>query len=220
MVWTHGHTMRGPVILVVVLAMLAACGCLQRPQPAGDYDAAEGEDERMSTPIELERKLAAGDWSAVELAGQLGQTAWPTIQKAAGLPQYRSRQIAMACAGRLGGEAAGPILSAGLGDANGNVRLAAAKALSVAPPPSAGHAIRAVLTASPELEIRGLLALAAGYLPGEPTVEILRPLSQRDDVLAERARMALAKLGDAPARQAMAADLASPEPRMRYEVLG
>ena len=168
---------------------------------------------------ELQEKISAGDWRAVELAGKIGASAWLVIKKAAESSYYKSRQIAMSCAGCIGGEESGPVLSSGISDTNINVRLAAAKALSVNPPLSAADAICEVLSSSKEKELLIFLALAAGYLPGKSIVGALQNLLKKNDVSAQYACMALAKLGDRSALRHIKANLDSPNPRIRYEAL-
>ena len=174
----------------------------------------------MSAQAELERLLAEGDFRAVEVAAGMGDAAVPALRKGAGMPGYRSRQVAMACAGRVGGEASGEILSLGLKDGNVNVRVAAAGQLSVNPPESARDAVLSALVRSTETDVREMLAFSAGYFPGERTVAILRSIAAGKEVLASNARMALARLGDKAGREALVADLGSSDARVRYETVG
>jgi HEAT repeat protein len=178
------------------------------------------EENKMSSLLELERMLREGSWRAVELAQQLSDAAWPAIRKGASMPDYRSRQIAMTCAGRIGGGTAGLILAQGLSDENVNVRVTAAAQLSANPPATAKAAILDTLLKSSESDIREMLALAAGYLPGKSTMDALRSLAGGKDAFSKNARMALAKLGDPEARKEMISNLSAKDPHVRYETLG
>ncbi len=211
-------TMRHVIPGIVI--MLAIYGCLGAGHMAQQQNRVESEEVKMSSIIELEKMLANGNWSAVDLAKELGHAAWPVIHRASEMPNYLSRQIAMICAGNVGGDQAGPVLVAGLSDRVINVRLAAAGQLSVNPPDSAREAILSKLSSdTTEEDIRELLALAAGHLHGERTMQVLRPLAEGNDSLAEHARMALAKLGDPGAREWVMNRLSASEPLVRYEGL-
>jgi hypothetical protein len=178
------------------------------------------EENNMNSLTELDRLLSEGNWDSVKLAQQLGDEAWPTIRSGAKMPDYRSRQIAMVCAGRIGGNTGGIILAEGLSDVNVNVRATAAAQLSVNPPATSKAAVIETLYRSSESDIREMLALAAGYLPGQSTMEVLSSLADGKDVLGTNARMALAKLGDPGAREQLISNLTSEDPYRRYEALG
>jgi len=206
---------------VIVWLVLVTCAAECQPakqEPAGQSAAVE-KDGKMSSVQQLEDMLARGDWKAVEAAKQLGGAGWPAIKAGAGMPGYLSRQIAMVCAGSVGGEEAGPVLTAGLSDAEINVALAAAGALSRNPPQSAKGVVLQKLSGDGEPGIRELLALAAGRLGGADTMNVLRPIAAGTDSVAEHARMALARLGDANARKVFVAKLSAAEPAARYECL-
>lgn len=199
---------------------LVAGNCHGIEKESGGRNRSAVEEKRMSALAELERLLDEGDFRAVEVAGAMGDAAVPALRKGAGMPAYRSRQVAMACAGKVGGDAAGKILSLGLRDGNVNVRVAAAGQLSVNPPESAKDAVLSTLVRSTETDVREMLAFSAGYFPGERTVAILRSIASGKGVLASNARMALARLGDAAGRDAVLNDLASSDPLVRYETVG
>ncbi|MCR4308570.1 MAG: hypothetical protein NUW14_00885 [Deltaproteobacteria bacterium] len=199
---------------------LAAANCHGIEKESGGLHRPAGEETKMSAQAELERLLADGDFRAVEVAASMGDAAVPALRKGAGMPAYRSRQVAVACAGRVGGEAAGEILSLGLKDGNVNVRVAAAGQLSVNPPESAKDAVLSTLVRSTETDVREMLAFSAGYFPGERTVAILRSIASGKEVLSSNARMALARLGDPAGREAVLNDLASSDPLVRYETVG
>lgn len=221
----------GKFILGLLLLVIVA-GCQRNNQKMESRNKKESsEDKKMATVVELERLLTEGDRGSVELAQQLGEAAWPAIKRAEKMQDYRSRQIAMICAGRIGGDEAGHVLAAGLSDQNINVRLAAAKQLSVDPPATAQHVVLNTLTSSRQTEtvIRELLVLTAGYFAGEQTEQVLRPIYQGNDPyaepedqasLADHAMMALAKLGDSEATQTLINKLTSADPHERYEGLG
>lgn len=199
---------------------LAAANCHGIEKESGGLHRPPGEDTRMSAQAELERLLAEGDFRAVEVASSMGDAAVPALRKGAVMPGYRSRQVSMECAGKVGGSAAGEILSLGLKDGNVNVRVAAAGQLSVNPPESAKDAVLSTLVRSTETDVRELLALSAGYFPGERTLAILRSIAAGKEVLASNARMALARLGDKGGTEALVADLGSSDARVRYETVG
>ena len=166
----------------------------------------------MASEAELEKLLSDGDWGAVKTAQALGQAAWPTLEKGSRMADYRSRQITMACAGRLGGAHAASILVAGLADSFINVRLAAAGQLSGSPPPHALDGILDVLTTSSEDDVCQLLALAAGRLPSSRTTRVLLSVAPRQDAVGENAQLALAKLGNQEYIQAHLVKLSSDAP--------
>ncbi|MGH9405570.1 MAG: HEAT repeat domain-containing protein [Terriglobia bacterium] len=174
----------------------------------------------MNPAATLEILLEAGNWDAVEEAAREGKAALPILQHFARSTSYETRQIALACAASIGGEAAAEILAAGLTDPNINVRLQAAKELSSGKFPAAGPAVLEQLAHSDEFLIREPLALAAGYLPADRAVPVLRTLSEGFGSLSVNARMALAKLGDPEARAALVRELSSSRPRTRYDALG
>ena len=174
----------------------------------------------MADANTLEAMLEAGNWSAVEMAQKQGAAALPVIKRAAGNAKYQTRQIAMACAGKIGGGEAGKILAAGLSDQDVNVRIEAANALALNPPAEAGTAIVARLNVEPDDGVKESLAIAAGFIPGVPTVQALRVVVAGGGPVALTARMALAKLKDGAARQSLMADLASPDAFKRYTAVG
>jgi len=207
-----------PVFLGILSLAVANCHGIEK-ESGGLYRPAV-EETRMTAQSELERLLAEGDFRAVEVAAAMGNAAVPSLRKGAGMPGYRSRQVAMACTGKVGGEAAGEILSLGLKDGNVNVRVAAAGQLSVNPPESARDAVLSTLVRSTETDVREMLAFSAGYFPGERTLAILRSIASGKEVLASNARMALARLGDPAGRDAVMDGLASPDPLVRYDTVG
>jgi len=169
----------------------------------------------------LETLLLQGDWRAVDLAQPDDPRVLPILSKLRSAENYRTRQIVMSAAGKLGAPESAAILAAGLGDSNVNVRLAAASELSQKSYPAAAQAILEQLEKSPDDVVREALALAAGRLPPDPgTIERLRPYAADGGDLAVNTLMALARLGDAAARQAIIQELASPQPRTRYDALG
>jgi HEAT repeat protein len=173
----------------------------------------------MSPTATLESLLASGSWDAVEEAQRQGVSALPTVQTYAKSKNSASRQIAMACASRIGGEQAAQMLTAGLADADINVQLTAAKELDSGKFPSASLAILEHLARGKDDLVREFLALDAGYIPGDRTIAVLRPLAAGQGGLATNARMALAKLKDGWARDLLVKDLSSPLARTRYEAL-
>ena len=204
---------------IAVWAVLAAAVAGCRQTGAGAKAKPTNEGNKMSATAELERMLTEGDWEAVNLAQSLGDAAWPIIERGAGMPEYTSRQISMTCAKRLGGEASGRVLSKGLFDQNGNVRVAAAACLSSNPPTSAYDGVMKALVESQEEDIQELMALAAGYLPGDQTMETLRPMTEGSGVLAGNARAALAKLGDPEARSNLIQQTSSADGYTKYKAL-
>jgi HEAT repeat protein len=173
----------------------------------------------MSPASTLEVLLASGNWDAAEEAQREGAMALPAIRTYAQSKNSGSRQVAMACASRVGGDEAGAILAAGLTDEDINVQLTAAKELGSGKFPSASGAILDQLAKEKDDLVREFLALDAGYLPGNKTIAVLRPLAEGTGGLATNARMALARLGDARARAVLEKELSSPIPRTRYEAL-
>lgn len=205
--------------LALVLTMVC---CKEQDGKIKTQLSPNGKDNEMSSVLELERMITAGDRNAIDLARQLGEAAWPAINRTAKTSEYRSRRIAIQCAGQIGGESAGSVLAAGLSDQNVNVRIAAAKELSVDPPETAKHAVLNVLSTGSETRtsILELLALAAGHLHGERTMQVLRSLAEGNDSVAEHASIALAKLGENQAKQVLISKLSTNVPYTRYEGLG
>lgn len=173
--------------------------------------------EKQTNP--LNKLLAEANSQAVEEAKQQGKAALPIIRPFLKDKNFQVRQIAVSSAGAIGDPQGADILATGLEDENINVRLAAARELSKKAYPAATETVLAVLKKSPEGIVRELLAVAAGFLPGEKTVAALRPLASGDSVLAEKAMFALAKLGDAAGRKALSSRLSAKLPRTRYEAL-
>ena len=79
----------------------------------------------------------------------------------------------MACAGSINDNGAAPILVAGIKDSNINVRIEAARQLGERPYTGVTDDVLEQLTQSKDEVFRELLALAAGWLPGENTVGTL-----------------------------------------------
>jgi HEAT repeat protein len=172
----------------------------------------------MST-IDLDNALLQGDSLAVEIAAKLGPAALPVLRRYVQHENYRTRQLAMRCAGGVGTDAAAEILAAGLVDENFNVQNAAANELARKAYPSAAQTILDRLVAGAEELVREKLALAAGYLSDKRTAEVLKSVETEGGVLASNARMALARLGDVDAQQSLIAELNDPLPSKRYEGL-
>jgi HEAT repeat protein len=205
------------VCLTSLSFSLAACQAAAYSPPA--TKAAQKESPRMNSVAHLQALLEAANWDAVDEAQREGASALPVIRRSSQSQNYRTRQISVACAARIGGKEATDIISAGLKDPNVNVQLQAAKELSSGKFPSAGEAILSGLSKSRDVLVREFLALAAGYIPGSRTVATLRPLAESSGTLASDARMALARLGDVNALSDLTKSLESPVPRMRYEAL-
>ena len=168
----------------------------------------------------LEIYFQQANWAAVDETMRLRESALPTIKKYGQDKDYQKRQIAVECAGVIGGEVAAQILIAGLKDDNINVRLSAAKTLERNPNSSATEAVVELVNESDEEVLREILALAAGHLPGEKTVEVLKKIEQADEQqVSVNAQMALAKLGDEEAKQAIISQLDDALPRTRYDAL-
>ena len=172
----------------------------------------------QQTP-QLEKLLAAADFKAIDEAKRLGSQALPVIRKFLKDSNFQVRQIAVSAAGATEDAQAADIMSAGLRDANINVRIAAARELAVRPYPGAVDTVLDILKNGSEDIIRELLATAAGHLPGQKTVETLRTLVGGDSVLSDKAVYALAKLRDSVGRKAFSAKLSSSAPKIRYEAL-
>ena len=208
----------GLVVFGILLSVIYS-GCGGAEPTRGSRQENLGEDMVMVTVADLERLLAEGNWSAVDHATALGTSAFPALEEAMNMPDYRSRQIAVVCAGRIGGEAAGHILGRGLSDVNVNVRLAAAGQLSMNPPETVKDTLLDTLSEGGETDIQEMLALGAGYLPGERTVGILKSLTSESGPVSKSATMALAKLGDTDAKRQIIENLSAEEAGVRYETL-
>lgn len=168
---------------------------------------------------DLEEALEKGHYLAPEEAARLGTAALPVVRRYAQSDNYRSRQMAMRCAGRIGEDQGSDILAAGLVDQNFNVQNAAATELAKKAYPGATKAILDQLEAGADEIVREKLALAAGYLPGPQTIEALKKVATGEVALASNARMALARLKDPEAQQSLNAELSAELPRTRYDAL-
>src|SRR5690349_6117476 len=96
----------------------------------------------------LEEALEAGHYLALDEATRLGAAALPIIRRYAKSENYRSRQMAMRCVGRIGDDQAADLLVAGLVDQNFNVQNAAATELSRKAYPGATIAVLDQLVAA------------------------------------------------------------------------
>tara|TARA_R110002096_G_scaffold44524_8_gene119845 strand:+ start:51084 stop:52058 length:975 start_codon:yes stop_codon:yes gene_type:complete len=189
-------------------------------EAAGDEAAPTTKNEPHAALLaELEQHLASANWQAVDLAKRLGGDAWPAVEAAAQQPEFRTRQIAMACAGALGTSRALPLLIAGLGDPHRNVSIAAASQLSLSPPPGAQAELVRSLGACEEDVICALLVRGLGRLPGERSIAAVLDAAQRSDALLDVARLALSKLGDKDALRSQRALLKNRSAAIRYQAL-
>lgn len=174
----------------------------------------------MNGTNNLEISLQQKSSQAVGEAKQLGEYALPVIKKYSQDEDYQKRQLAVECAGVIRDDNAAPILAAGLEDDNINVRLEAANAIEENPIPGVTDAVLEKLENSQEDDLKETLALAAGKLPGEKTVEVLKKVQAAEEgKVSENAQMALAKLGDGESKEAIIKELSDPLPRTRYEAL-
>jgi HEAT repeat protein len=196
------------VAFAVVLAHAALVSVALAGEP-GDEDVMKA----------LETQLAEANWAAVETSRRAGPGSVATLRAFAADPNFRVRQIVVSAAAALGVPDVADLLASGLKDPNVNVRLAAAKALRERPYPGATNTVLEKLE-SPNTEpvVRELLALAAGHLPGERTVKVLKSIDGEGE-LAANARMALAKLGEPTAKASLVAELGAREPLKRYNAL-
>jgi hypothetical protein len=170
----------------------------------------------MNNPIS--ELLASANWAAVEEVRRQGNAALPIIRSFVKDENYRTRQIAVACAGEIEGQVS-DILARGLTDPNVNVRITAANGFARRPYPEALDTLIEQVDKSPDDSVRETLVLALGLLPDERTLTVLKRLLVSGGSLVRSARLALARLGDPEARASLLADLSSPLPRARYDVL-
>ena len=174
----------------------------------------------MNGTNNLEIALQQKSWEAVSEAARLGENALPLIKKYGRDEDYQIRQIAVACTGVIKDDGIVPVLTAELDDDNVNVRLEAAKAINKNPKPGVTDAVLEKLENSPEEVLKEILALAAGKLPGEKTIEVLKRVQKAEEgQVSANAQMALAKLGDSEAKQAIVQQLSDPLARTRYDAL-
>lgn len=168
----------------------------------------------------LEISLQQASWDAINEARRLGESAVPILKKYSADNDNLKRQIAVESAGAVGGDEAAQILIDGLKDKDIGVNLSAAHALERNPNPGATETVVELLNTNDEEVFREALALAAGGLSGEKTVEVLKKIEAADeDQVSVNAQMALAKLGDAPAKQAIINQLDDALPGIRYAAL-
>ena len=168
---------------------------------------------------QLDELLKAASFSAVDEAGRLGPLALPAIRRHVKDENYRTRQLAMLCAGRIGADQGADILAAGLLDENFNVQNAAANELAKRAYPGAASAILTQLAGTTNGLAKEKLALAAGYLTLQQAGKVLSPIARGRGVLASNARMALARLGDRDAQKTLIGELSASSSRVRYDAL-
>lgn len=211
--------MKNCLQITVLVAICMLVSCEKKPNDAGNN--LNNEATKMTDLITLEKMLAEGQTEAVEMAEEMGEQAWPAILKAAKMENFESRQLAMYCAGSLEGPQAGETLALGLSDDDVNVRSAAASQLMDDPPENAKTALLHTLSQKTERshQIPEMLALGAGFLPGDDTVEVLKGLLPEGDDLAENAKMALAKLGDQELKNNIIGELSDNNPLTRYNAV-
>lgn len=168
----------------------------------------------------LEISLRQVNWAAVDEARRLGKSAVPVLKKYSQDADYRKRQIAVESAGAVGGDDAALILIDGLKDENMGVKLSAAQALTRNPNPGVTETVVELLKTNDEEVFREALALAAGGLPGKKTVDVLKKIdAASEDQVSVNAQMALARLDDREAKQAIVKQLDDVLPRTRYDAL-
>ncbi len=174
----------------------------------------------MNGTNNLEIALQQKSWEAVNEAKRLNENALPLIKKYGRDEDYQKRQIAVACAGVIEDDGVVPVLAAELDDDNVNVRLEAAKAINKNPKPGVTDAVLEKLQNSQENVLKEILALAAGKLPGEKTIEVLKKVQKSEEgQVSINAQMALAKLGNSEAKEAIVKELSDPLARTRYDAL-
>lgn len=169
--------------------------------------------------MNLNEALLAGHYSAVDEAKRQGLAAITVVQKYSVHENYRSRQLAVRCAGQIGGDLAAAVIAKGLKDENYNVQVTAAMELTKGGYPAATDAILKGLEVDGDELIRENLALAAGHLDGDRTIKILKRIATHETVLGSNARMALARLKDDESRKSILEELKSQGPRTRYDAL-
>lgn len=174
----------------------------------------------MNGTNNLEIALQQKSWQAVNEAKRLNENALPLIKKYGSDEDYQKRQIAVACAGVIDDDGVVPVLTAELDDDNINVRLETAKAINKNPKPGVTDAVLEKLENSQEDVLKEFLALAAGKLPGEKTIEVLKKVRDSEEgQVSINAQMALAKLGVGEAKEAIVKELSDPLARTRYDAL-
>ena len=180
---------------------------------------AESSNKPKASTDQLEKLLAEANWKAVEEARRMGKAALPIIRPFIKDKNEQVRQIAVGCAGAVGDPQGADILATGLKDVSLGVQLGAARELAEKSYPAAAEAVLELLNKKPEEVLTELLIKAAGNLPGAKTIATLRPFLAGDDVIATQTIYALAKLGDAAGRKALAKRFSAKLPRTRYEAL-
>ena len=212
--------MKNYLQITVLMAICILVSCEKKPNVTGNTRN-NNEVIKMTDLITLEKMLAEGQVEAIEIAEEMGEQAWPAIRKAAKMKNYESRQLAMYCAGSLEGPQSGEILALGLSDDEVNVRSAAASQLMDSPPENAKTALLYTLSQKTERshQIPEMLALGAGFLPGDDTVEVLKGLLSEGGDLAENAKMALAKLGNQEFKDNIIGELSDNNPLTRYNAV-
>lgn len=173
----------------------------------------------VASTDDLDELLAAASWQAVDEAKRKGSAALPVVRRFSNDKNFVIRQITMACVEAIGDPSGADILAGGLSDSNVNVRLAAARALSMGAYPTAANAITKAIEGASEETFRELLVKAAGFSPESKTISVLKPFASGDSVLARNTVFALAKLKDPTGQKTLSAMLSSTLPRTRYESL-
>ncbi|CAN5157099.1 hypothetical protein BH11MYX1_BH11MYX1_01920 [soil metagenome] len=185
-------------------------------KPTSSSDAAVAKQRGPDVdarPNPLNELLDQANLDSVAEAKRQGPSALPIIEGFLKHEDFRVRELAVESAGAIGGAEVSATLAAGLDDSNINVRLAAARELARQPYPGAARAVLERIQTSPDETVREYLVEAAGFLPGEKTVAVLRPLAKatasEKDFIGNSAIYALAKLKDSYGHEVVAKRLAS-----------
>lgn len=199
-------------LALVLVALLSACNSNRSRQ--------EGKELSMTAQV-LEQKIVARDESALELARQLGAGAQPVLEKLSRHADPEVREMNVMAMAEAAVPARNKMLIAALEDQDINVRSAAVRGLWKTADAGTLGDMQMQVGSNPDSYVRGELALIIGKIAKKGDTGILtsRRAVERDGDANHKVVLALTKLGDAKAREAQKAALASPDPQARLKAV-
>jgi HEAT repeat protein len=179
--------------------------------------------EGVKVTIELlEQQIDQLSGDARETARRLGKAAIPTLLKRFQSERTRERALVVECFGELKGDEAVRVLVQALQDPEADVWNTALDLLHKTNSPMAIGPLTDLLSQSPQARVRGEIARILGGMGAMSALPAIRAQAQkeRDPETAHKMDLAMARLGDEPARERVAAGLLSSSPRIRYQAIG
>jgi HEAT repeat protein len=170
----------------------------------------------------LEEQLNQLNGEARDTAGRLGKEALPTLLKRYPGESPRGRALVLECLAEVKGDEAVRTLVQALRDEEPDVRNTALRLLHRVNSPSAVGPLTALISQSPHPRVRGEVARILGRMGATSSLPALKKqaAAEPDPEAARKINLAMARLGDGPARIKVLEGLASPEPKIRYYAIG